>query len=108
MPVSAPKPFRSAGPLFRRGVVFRLPSAGATFLSAMGFLVNGSPCSTLGFIFRNTALLVALLDMFGHSLLLVGIAGLSPRGIGPPLTSFSFEQRNYGIVPMKDALIEWL
>src|ERR1700757_718853 len=59
-----------------RGAIFFRPASGAALLSTVRLLVYGRPGSSLGFLLRNAAMFVALLDMFGLTLLLVGIAGL--------------------------------
>jgi hypothetical protein len=50
-------------------------AAGAAFVAAAGFLVDGGPGAPLGFLPADAAAFVALLDVFGLAFLLVGIAG---------------------------------
>jgi hypothetical protein len=53
-----------------------LAAAGARFVAAVGLLVHCGPGPTLGFVLRHATLLVALLDVLGLALLLVGIGVL--------------------------------
>jgi hypothetical protein len=57
-------------------MVLRFSSAGTGLLAAVGFLVDGRPGAALSFILGRATLFVAFLDVFGHTLLFVGIAGL--------------------------------
>jgi hypothetical protein len=50
-----------------------MAAAGAAFLAAARFLVDGRPGAPLGFAFRHAAFLVALLDMARLALLLAGV-----------------------------------
>jgi len=82
-------------------VVFGLAASGAALLAAVGFLVDGGPGSALGFILGDAALLVALLDMLGHSLLLVGVTRFVSPGHGNLRlhTHFPFEPVGRPVVP---------
>src|SRR5215475_11574589 len=64
---------------------------GRHYAAAAGFLVDGRPGPPFGFAARNAARLVALFDVFGPALLLVGVARLvaarhrvTPRFRSPP------------------------
>jgi hypothetical protein len=56
-------------------MVFHSAAAGTAPLSAVGHLVDGGPGAAFGFFGRQTAGLVALLDVLGLALLFVGVTG---------------------------------
>src|SRR5215469_8596520 len=68
-----PRSLRLAPALRRRGVALLLAAARAALLAAAAFLVDGRPGAPLGFLVGNAALLVALGDVVGLALLLVGV-----------------------------------
>src|SRR5690606_35094004 len=57
-------------------------TAGAGFVATAIVLVDRGPGATLGFIGRDAPLFIALLDMLGLALLLVGIGGFVTLGHG--------------------------
>jgi hypothetical protein len=57
-------------------MIFRLASAGTGLLSAAGFFVHGRPRPALGLVLRDTAILIAILNMFGLTFLFVGVTRL--------------------------------
>lgn len=75
--VFSPPPFRTEGAAISAALqhVIGLAPARAALLTAVILLVDGGPCPALGFVLRNTALLVAFLDLRGLALLLAGVAG---------------------------------
>jgi len=56
-------------------MVFGLAPAGATLFSTVGFFVYRSPGASLSPTLGGATFLVAFLDVLGHSLLLVAVAG---------------------------------
>src|SRR4051812_19906705 len=56
-------------------MVFRLTASRATLLSAMRLLVHGRPGTALRFALRYTPPFITVFDMFGLTLLLVGVTG---------------------------------
>ena len=80
--------------LARRRVVFRPAAPGAALLATMGFLVHRRPGAPRGLPARDSALLVALLDMLGLALLLVGVARLVTTGHRLLLLQMEFKSEN--------------
>ena len=66
--------------LARWRVVFLLAPAGAVLLAAVSFLIDGRPGAPFRFAYGHAPTLITLFDMFGLTLLLVGIAGLVATG----------------------------
>ncbi|MBR0806818.1 hypothetical protein JQ636_25035 [Bradyrhizobium japonicum] len=63
-------------------MIFRLAAPRTTFLTAVSFFIDRGPGAPFGFLARYSAVLIAFLDMFGLTLLLVGITGLVATGHG--------------------------
>src|SRR3954447_19018811 len=63
-------------------MVFPLAPAGAALLAAVGFLVDGRPGAPLSFVFGHASAFITLFDMFGLTLLFVGVTGLVATGHG--------------------------
>lgn len=74
--------FRGTEPAIRiqprsGGLVFLvMGTTGTALLAATILFINGCPSAALGFLFRDTPLLVSFLDVLCLPLLLVGIGGL--------------------------------
>src|SRR6266566_6235500 len=68
---------RAADPAatFRGYVGVGNTAARAALVAAAGLLVDRRPGTPLGFLLGDAAILLALFDMFGLALLLVGVAG---------------------------------
>src|SRR6185436_18121156 len=66
--------------LARWRVVFLLAPAGAALLAAVSFLIDSRPSAPFRFAFGHAPTFITLFDMFGLTLLLVGIAGLVATG----------------------------
>src|SRR5262245_51174457 len=76
--------------LLRRGRVQPLAAPGARLLAAARGHVHRGPGPALGLFLRHAAILVPLLDMLGHSLLLLGVGALvSAWHCLPPLVEVS-------------------
>jgi hypothetical protein len=83
-------------------MIFGRTAAGAALLPAVGFLVHGGPGPSLGLVFGDAALFVALLDVFGHPLLLAGVIRFVSTGHGNLHLQIHlpFEPANRAIVPV--------
>jgi hypothetical protein len=79
-----------------RRVVFGLSSTRAAFLATVSFFIHRSPSTSFGLVVRNAALLVAFLDVLGHSLLLAAVAGfISTRHCDLPLIRRPLSRNSY-------------
>src|ERR1700722_15548592 len=68
--------------LARGRMVFRRATARTALLAAMGFFIHRRPGAPGDLFVRDPTLLVALLDMLGLALLLVGVARFVAAGHG--------------------------
>src|SRR6185436_8995238 len=66
--------------LARRRVAFLLAAARAALLAAAALLVDGRPGAPLGFLVRHAGGLVALGDVIGLAVLLIGVLGFAAPG----------------------------
>src|SRR5512143_2997238 len=62
--------------LARRPMILRAPAPGAGLLSTVRLGVDRRPRTTRGFVLRDTAIFVSLLDVLGLAFLFVGVCAL--------------------------------
>src|SRR3569623_939955 len=86
-----------AATLARRGMVFLVAAARAGLLAAAALLVDRRPGAALGLLLRDAAVLIALLDMLGLALLLVGVAAHVAARHGTLLLLHAVEHRDVGL-----------
>src|SRR3569623_2408073 len=83
-----------AATLARRGMVFLVAAARAGLHAAAALLADRRPGAALGRLLRDAAGLIALLDMLGLALLLVGVAALVAARHGTLLLLHAVEHRD--------------
>jgi hypothetical protein len=67
-------------------VIFLGATTRATLFSAVGFLVDGRPSATLGFLLRNAAMLITFFDVLGLPLLFSRVTRLvATRHVAAPV-----------------------